>query len=79
MDFKRSDAFRKHLKALKKMLLIDNILIYVCTMGDFQKTFHLQVTINFVYEILINVTTPSRMLNFLAMLPSNIIARPKLA
>ena len=48
-------------------------------MGRFQRTFHLQVTINFVYEILINVTTPSRMLNFLAMLPSNIIAGPKLA
>ena len=80
MDLERSDGFRKLLKALKKLILIDNILIYICTMGRFQRTFHLQVTINFVYEILINVTTPSRMLiNFLAMLLSNIIAGPKLA
>ena len=80
MDLERSDAFRKRLKALKKLLLIENILIYICTMGRFQITFHLQVTINFVYDILINVTTPSRMLkNFLAMLPRNIIAGPKLA
>ena len=49
-------------------------------MGRFQITFHLQVTINFVYDILINVTTPSRMLKkFLAMLLRNIIAGPKLA
>ena len=47
-------------------------------MGHLQRMFHLQVTINFVYEILINVSTPSRMLiNFLAMLPSNIIVGPK--
>ena len=47
------------------------------TTGHFQRMFHLQVTITFVYEILIIVTTPSRMLiNFLAMLPSNIKARP---
>ena len=58
----------------------NNILIYICTTGRFQRIFHFQVTINFVYEILINVTTPSRMMiNFLAMLPSNIIAGPKLA
>ena len=80
MDQERSDAFKKRLKALTKLLLIDNILIYICTTGHFQRTFHLQVTINFVYEILIDVTTPSRMLiNYLAMLPSNIIAGPKLA
>ena len=52
MDLKRSNAFRKHLKALKKLLLIDNILIYICTTGRFQRTLHFQVTINFVYEIL---------------------------
>ena len=80
MDLEGSIAFRKCLKALKKLLLTDNILIYICTTGHFQRMFHLQITINFVYEILINVTTPSRMLiNFLAMLPSNIIAGPKLA
>ena len=50
----RSNAFRKCLKALKKLLLIVNISIYICTTGRFWRTFHLQVTINFIYEILIH-------------------------
>ena len=79
-DLERSDAFRKRLKALKTLLLIDNTLIYICTTGRLQRTFHFQVTINFVYEILINMTTSSRMLiNFLTMLSSKITAGPKLA
>ena len=52
MDLERSNAFRKRLKALKKLQLIDNISIYICTTGRFQRTLHFQVTINFVYEIL---------------------------
>ena len=77
MVLERSNAFRKRLKALIKLLLIDNISIYIYTTGRFQRMFHFQVTINFVYEILINVTTPSIMLiNFLAMLLNNIIAGP---
>ena len=54
MDLERSNAFRKRLQALKRLLLIDNISIYICTTGRFQRRFHLQVTINFVYEILIH-------------------------
>ena len=53
MDLERN-AFRKRLQALKKLLLIDNILIYICLMGRFQRRFHFQVTIKFVYEILIH-------------------------
>ena len=52
MDLERSNAFRKRLKALKKLLLIDNISIYICTTGHFQRTLHFQVTIKFVYDIL---------------------------
>ena len=47
MDLERSNAFRKRHKALKKLLLIFNILIYICTTGHFQRMFHLQFTINF--------------------------------
>ena len=54
MDLERSNAFRKRLQALKRLLLIDNISIYICTRGRFQRTFHLQVSINCVYEILIH-------------------------
>ena len=54
MDLERSNAFRKRLQALKGLLLIDNISIYICTTGRFQRRFHLQVTINFVYETLID-------------------------
>ena len=54
MDLEGSNAFRKRLQALKRLLLIDNISIYICTTGRFQRRFHLQVTINFVYEILID-------------------------
>ena len=52
IDLERSKTFRKCLKALKKLLLIDNVSIYICTMGRFQRMLHFQVTINFVYEIL---------------------------
>ena len=54
MNLKRSNTFRKCLQALQKLLLIDNILIYIYTAGRFKKTFDLQITINFVYEILIH-------------------------
>ena len=52
MDLERSNAFRKHLKALKTLQLIENMSIYICTTGRFQRTLHFQVTINFIYEIL---------------------------
>ena len=39
---------------MDKLLLIENILICICTMGRFQRMLHFQVTINFVYEILKN-------------------------
>ena len=46
----------------------------------FQKNISFSSYNKFCIEILINVTTPSRMLiNYFAMLPSNIIAGPKLA
>ena len=43
MDLEQSNAFKKRLKALEKPLLIDNILIYTCTMGLFQRTLHFQL------------------------------------
>ena len=54
MDLERSNAFRQLFKALKELLLIVDIWIYICATGRFQRRFYLQITINFVYEIRIH-------------------------